>query len=625
MLSLHLLPYHNMLALSARNILSLSTLFFKGLVSSKGTVTSKSLVSFFGTVLVATQVSVVVVTSGRDLEAVVSVINSGIMKGTPTTEIIFEPTRCTPSSRIPTPPHYFIFSFFTIILVSLVCSLGANGSFSGTTTVKLPPDYLVLGGNQQIVFPAPPNSWRNLPISDDRPPPPSPPEPGLTIKAKPLRRSYFLWLLLVLAVLFVLLTAWIKILYRMKLSPFSSLSRILSRLWDESARVIIACAGFIKWIAQNITWARVVNAPAFIYLTVSSLRGLDTRVSFNFPMDPPALPFFWSVTLGHLAEYMIAGIRTWILNIPWPQTRMAAVLSLAGFLYFLVLWTSRLAKRTAYRVMWNFAYDDGLDVMIQILDIYEYMCYSYPVLLGTMWFVDIMFFSYYYDPVLLVYEGHLLASAIDLTVLRASPFLVILSPLEKLIIFGPASVLTILLTFHIVPWLFTWIFRLFSQRRHARAAYLVVNVLVAAIIWRLFFTDLTYRTVRAIIGCTAPVWSALPMGYKMVLVTPPIAHYLGIYVIRFIQGSRFSQALKIADSSASYNSLFSLPALQDSVRKSASDWNNDAIRQPIATVNAASTADTTPSKTASSAWVLKEFVVVPAPSALDYIDLRLFL
>jgi hypothetical protein len=159
-----------MVALSVRNMLSLSTLstlFFKGLVSSKGTVTSKSLVSFFGTVLVATQVSVVVVTSGRDFEAVVSVINSGIMKDTPTTEIIFEPTQCTPSSRIPTPPHYFIFSFFTIILVSLVCSLGANGSFSGTTTVKLPPDYLVLGGNQQIVFPAPPNSWQNLPISDD--------------------------------------------------------------------------------------------------------------------------------------------------------------------------------------------------------------------------------------------------------------------------------------------------------------------------------------------------------------------------------------------------------------------------------------------------------------------------
>ncbi|KAJ7282622.1 hypothetical protein C8J57DRAFT_1710724 [Mycena rebaudengoi] len=592
-----------MLALSARNMLSLSTLssfLFKGLVSSMGTVTSKSLVSFFGSVLVVAQVSVV-----RDFEASMSIVNSGIIKGTPTTKVLLEPTRCTTSSGIPTPPNYFIFGFFIIMLVSLVCTLGTKGSSSGTTTVKLPLDYPVLGGNQQIVFPAPPENWRNLPISDGRPPPPPPPEPGSTIKAKPPRKSYFLWLLFVIVVLLVLFAAWIKILYRMKLSPFSSLSRILSRLSVQSVTVIIACVGFIKWITTNITWVRVVNTPAAIYLVISSLRGLDTRVSFNFPMDPPALPCSWfKMAIGGF-EHITAAIQTtksWIVDIPWPQARMIAVFCVAFLLYLLVVSTSRRVKRATYHVMLRFAYDDGLDVIIKCLDITTRLVYSFLILFIATWTESILVFGCYLNPITLFYDGYLLATIIDLFVPWASPFLDIVSPIEKLTIFGPASMLTILLTFHIVPWLFTWIFRLFSQRRHARAAYLAVNVLVAAVIWRLFFTDLTYRTVRAIIGCTAPVWSALPMGYKIVLVTPPIAHYLGIYVVRFTfplvhQGSRFSQALKIAGTSVSYNSLFSLPALQDSVRKSASDWNNDAIRQPIAMVNTASTADTTPSKT----------------------------
>ncbi|KAJ7282604.1 hypothetical protein C8J57DRAFT_1710714 [Mycena rebaudengoi] len=515
-----------MLALS-----TLSAFFFKGLVSSKSTVTSKSLVSFFGSVLAVAQVSVVVVISGRDFEASMSIVNSGIIKGTPTTKVLLEPTRCTPSSGIRTPPQFFFFGFFIIMLVSLVCTLGTKGSCSGTTAVKLPLDYPVLGGNQQIVFPAPPENWRNLPISDARPPPPPPPEPGSTIKAKPPRKSYFLWLLLVLAVLLVLLTAWIKILYRMPKNSFSFLSRISSCLRAQPAK-IVACLKSINRIARSITWAQVVDLPVAVYLAASSVRGLHARVSFPaLHMSPPTLSLMALRRL--LIEYRTAGIHTangWLDDIPWTLvTRSTSVLSLTIFLYLLVLLISGAMTRTVARFIRLWINVPGLELFVNLVLIHLIFCCFVLIMLPALLVFEVLVLGRPSGPIDLFYEGHILAFTLRLIVPRASPFLDLLSPFEKLIIFGPASVLAALLILHIAPWLLTGLFYLFSRRRYARAIPLAWILLASAFFCKLCFTDLAYRTVRALIGCTAPVWNPLPLGSKMVLVTPPIAHYLCVY------------------------------------------------------------------------------------------------
>ncbi|KAJ7282737.1 hypothetical protein C8J57DRAFT_1554975 [Mycena rebaudengoi] len=598
-------------------MLSLSTLSSFFFVSSKGFVTSKSLVSFFGGVLVASQVSVVVISS-LDFKAVASIVDSGFIKETPTpTTVILEPTRCTPSNGNGNGNHHcFIFGFLIIMLVSLVSTLGATGGFSKSAAIKLPPDYPVLGGNQQIILPAPPANWRNLPVSDARPPPPPPAEPGTEINAKPPRSSYFLLILLVFAVFVVLLIGvWININIGIgmpkTLPSLSVLCGILSRLWTRSIRLIIVCVGLIKQIARSITRARMVNVPAAVYLAASNFRGLNTSVSFNFPVDPADLPSSYIattlirfMTLGKLLdEYLAAGIRavtSCLANAPWIQiARTIAMVLLSVLVYRFVLYISRalthwLNRRTA-------RLEPGEDFLLEFCKFTLMFYFPFWVLLRILMFVDdVIRRRLWDDHVRVVSAVHtalqVLSQARTLFGSSVSLLLALFSPLEQLAVFGPASALAVLLVLHVPLWILKCILLLHAKSRSAIAAFLAWSlVYFSAMLVGL--TGAKFASLaHTIVEHTAPVWNPLPLGYKIVLVTLPLG-------LRFSSGwsgdSRSRRAVdadSLADNNTTYLSgsfFFSSSPPFNTRSENRLATGTTTIRQPEEAVNAASTADTT--------------------------------
>ncbi|KAJ7282618.1 hypothetical protein C8J57DRAFT_47759 [Mycena rebaudengoi] len=101
----------------------------------------------------------------------------------------------------------------------------------------------------------------------------------------------------------------------------------------------------------------------------------------------------------------------------------------------------------------------------------------------------------------------------------------VFTPFEKLIIFGPACALAALLLIHVPPWILARALRLFSQCRYFVAAYLV---LVAAVLTCILLITCPINFV--LLRLAFPVWYPLSLGYKMVLVTPPLAYYFGFYL-----------------------------------------------------------------------------------------------
>ncbi|KAJ7233886.1 hypothetical protein C8J57DRAFT_1381156 [Mycena rebaudengoi] len=111
-----------------------------------------------------------------------------------------------------------------------------------------------------------------------------------------------------------------------------------------------------------------------------------------------------------------------------------------------------------------------------------------------------------------------------------SLFLALFSPFEKLIIFGPASALAALLLLHVPLWQLKCLFRFYLKRRYAVAAALVVNF--AGFVGPIEFAYLARTTIEY----QARLWDPLPLGYKMVLVTPPLGYYLGFYLAPMLFG-----------------------------------------------------------------------------------------
>ncbi|KAJ7282596.1 hypothetical protein C8J57DRAFT_1295792, partial [Mycena rebaudengoi] len=124
-----------------------------------------------------------------------------------------------------------------------------------------------------------------------------------------------------------------------------------------------------------------------------------------------------------------------------------------------------------------------------------------------------------------------------------SLLLAFFSPFEKLIVFGPASALAALLLLHVPLWQLKYLFRLYLKRRYAVAASVAVNFVTLGISF-LESIDFPY-VARATIEYQARVWDPLPLGYKIVLVTPPLGYYLGLYLAPMLFGLLARLKLKV--------------------------------------------------------------------------------
>jgi hypothetical protein len=161
-------PYHNMLVLFSLSSLSLLEASLPNLLP----ISFKSLVSFYGEVVVAAQITSVVVTC-LDLFKVGSSVafKDSFQGATRTTAVILDPTRCALSNGTVSSPSLLFFGYFIIVFASLVCTLGAKGFFKSSTS---PPAHPVPDAHRNGLEAAPPS----CPLSSNHPPPPQPIDPA---------------------------------------------------------------------------------------------------------------------------------------------------------------------------------------------------------------------------------------------------------------------------------------------------------------------------------------------------------------------------------------------------------------------------------------------------------------
>ncbi|KAJ7283149.1 hypothetical protein C8J57DRAFT_1709613 [Mycena rebaudengoi] len=179
-----------MLALFA--LLSLSLL--EDDLPSLLSISSKSLVSFFGGVVVAAQITSV------DLFKVGSSVafKDSFQESTRTTAVILDPTRCALSNGTVSSPSLLFFGYFIIVFASLVCTFGAKGFFKSPTS---PPVHPVPDAHRNGLEATPPS----CPLSSNHPPPPPPIDPASETDPKLPRKRLFPWAMILLVIVIAVL------------------------------------------------------------------------------------------------------------------------------------------------------------------------------------------------------------------------------------------------------------------------------------------------------------------------------------------------------------------------------------------------------------------------------------
>ncbi|KAJ7243721.1 hypothetical protein C8J57DRAFT_1725916 [Mycena rebaudengoi] len=130
------------------------------------------------------------------------------------------------------------------------------------------------------------------------------------------------------------------------------------------------------------------------------------------------------------------------------------------------------------------------------------------------------------------------------------PFSNLFSPLEKLIILGPASVLVASLLLQTTPWVAYGLIRVVVQRRRIHATIFFSLSIAGAILYQILNFAVFAKRILFVPGIEAatPIWHPLKMGHKILLVVPPMAYYLRFYLAR----SYFARAYKTPQNQSSW-------------------------------------------------------------------------
>lgn len=168
-------------------MVALSTLSQLSKLSSASPASSKSLVSFFGVLVAATELVVVGLFKAGSSSSDAS--KGGFRGATHTIPVVYKPTQCLPSSDAMVAPSFLFYGPFIVMLVSAVCTLGC---VTGTgTSPPAPPTPQDPQNTQHIVQTPSSNSL----LYDGQPPPPPPIDPGSETDGKLPRPRSFWWMI----------------------------------------------------------------------------------------------------------------------------------------------------------------------------------------------------------------------------------------------------------------------------------------------------------------------------------------------------------------------------------------------------------------------------------------------